>query len=113
MQPNYGTGNGQYQVSAIGSGITIGIPSTSGNRRVYGVASNMTLDNATIVFTIAGKTAGGVSFSLTKTQSFAKSRTGADGESSYTVLLSNGNHTFAGTETTALAGSTKHSDTRL
>ena len=27
-------------------------------------------------------------------------------ESSYTILLSNGNHTFVGTETTALAGST-------
>ena len=46
----YGTGNGQYQVSASGSGITVGSASTVGNTRVYGVASNMTSDNATITF---------------------------------------------------------------
>ncbi len=79
-ESTYGTGNGQYQVSAVGSGITVGTPSTSGNRRVYGVASNMTADNATITFTITGKTASGASFSLTKVQAFAKSRTGADGD---------------------------------
>ncbi|HPC14563.1 MAG TPA: hypothetical protein PLN36_09410, partial [Bacteroidales bacterium] len=84
---SYGTGNGQYQVSAVGSGITVGTPSTSGNRRVYGVASNMTSDNATITFTITGKTASGTSFSLTKTQSFAKSRTGQKGDTGASAPL--------------------------
>ena len=77
---SYGTGNGQYQVSASGSGITAGAPSTSGNARVYGNASSMTADNATITFTVTGKTAAGASFSITKTQSFAKSRTGQKGD---------------------------------
>ena len=76
----YGTGNGQYQVTASGSGITVGSASTVGNTRVYGVASNMTSDNATITFTITGKTASGASFSLTKVQAFAKSRTGQKGD---------------------------------
>lgn len=75
----YGTGNGQYQVSALGSGINVGTPSTAGNTRVYGVASNMTSDNATITFTISGKTSSGTSFSLTKVQAFAKSRVGQKG----------------------------------
>jgi hypothetical protein len=84
---SYGTSNGQYQVSAVGSGITVGTPSTSGNRRVYGVASNMTSDNATITFTITGKTASGTSFSLTKVQAFAKSRTGQKGDTGASAPL--------------------------
>lgn len=84
---SYGTGNGQYQVSASGSGITAGTPSTSGNTRVYGVASNMTSDNATITFTITGKTASGTSFSLTKVQAFAKSRTGQKGDTGASAPL--------------------------
>jgi hypothetical protein len=84
---SYGTGIGQFQVSASGSGITVGTPSTSGNRRVYGVASNMTSDNATITFTITGKTASGTSFSLTKVQSFSKSRTGQKGDTGASAQL--------------------------
>ncbi len=39
----------------------------------------MTSDNATITFTISGKTSSGTSFSLTKVQAFAKSRVGQKG----------------------------------
>ena len=84
----YGTGNGQFQVSASGSGISVGSASTvSGNIRRYANASNMTSDNATIVFTITGKTADGTSFSLTKTQSFAKSKTGQKGDTGASAPL--------------------------
>ena len=83
----YGTGNGQFQVNVSGSGITAGTPSTVGNTRVYGVASNMTLDNATLTFTITGKTASGISFSLTKVQTFAKSRTGQKGADGTSITL--------------------------
>lgn len=75
-----GTANGKFNVTASATGITAGTKSESGLTCVFANASNMTADNATIVFTIAGKTADGASFSLTKTQSFAKSRTGQKGD---------------------------------
>ena len=84
---SYGTGNGQFQVSVVGSGVTAGTPSTVGNTRVYGVVSNMTLDNATLTYTISGKTASGTSFSLTKVQTFAKSRTGQKGADGTSITL--------------------------
>lgn len=52
----------------------------------------MTADNATITFTISGKTADGVSFSFTKTQSFSKSRTGDTGASAPLLYLSTSTH---------------------
>jgi hypothetical protein len=76
-----GTANGKFNVTATSTGITVGTKSESGLMCVFGNASNMTLDNASITFTISGKTQAGESFSVTKTQSFAKARTGQNGVS--------------------------------
>jgi hypothetical protein len=82
-----GTANGKFNVTALATGITAGAKSESGLTCVFANASNMTADNATITFTIAGKTADGASFSLTKTQSFAKSRTGQKGDTGASAPL--------------------------
>ena len=76
-----GTGNGKFNVTATSTGVTVGTKSENGLMCVFGNASNMTLDNAFITFTISGKTQAGESFSVTKTQSFAKARTGQKGVS--------------------------------
>ena len=75
-----GTANGKFNVTASATGITAGAKSESGLTCVFANASNMTADNATITFTIIGKTSAGASFSLIKTQTFAKSRTGQKGD---------------------------------
>lgn len=80
-----GTANGKFNVTASATGITAGAKSESGLTCVFANASNMTADNATIVFTITGKTADGTSFSITKTQSFAKSRTGQKGDAGVSI----------------------------
>ena len=82
-----GTANGKFNVTASATGITAGAKSESGLTCVFANASNMTSDNATIVFTITGKTADGSSFSLTKTQSFAKSRTGQKGDAGDAIYV--------------------------
>jgi len=75
-----GSANGKFNVTATSTGITVGTKSENGLMCVFGNASNMTLDNAFITFTISGKTQAGASFSVTKTQSFAKARTGQKGD---------------------------------
>lgn len=82
-----GTANGKFNVTASATGITAGSKSESGLTCVFANASNMTADNATITFTISGKTANGASFSFTKTQSFAKSRTGVKGDTGASAPL--------------------------
>ena len=66
--------------------------------------NTVTIDPLTVTFkTLNIKASNG---SISDSITIVKVADGAKGENSYTVLLSNGNHTFAGTETTALAGST-------
>lgn len=72
-----GTANGTFKVTAAATGITAGAMTDGGAHAVVANASNMTADTATIVFTITGKRADGTAISLSKTQSFAKSKTGA------------------------------------
>ena len=76
-----GTSNGTWTVSAAGSGITPGSITDSGLfATVNSHANFLTAANtATITYSISGRTAGGSSFSVTKIQSFSKSRTGAQG----------------------------------
>ena len=74
-----GTANGTWKVTTTSSGITRGTLTDSGSFLTVGVHSNMTTDTATISYAITGKTSAGVSFSMTKVQSFAKSRAGEQG----------------------------------
>lgn len=76
-----GTSNGTWTVTASGSSITPGSISDSGTYATVNSHANFLAgaDTATITYTISGKTSGGTSFSVTKTQSFSKSKTGAAG----------------------------------
>lgn len=79
LQYSVTAGNGKYNVTAVGTGITVGTKSASGLACSFANASNMTTDSAKIVFTISGKTSDGTSFSFDKIQNFSKSKIGADG----------------------------------
>ncbi|MFD0825860.1 phage tail spike protein [Neobacillus sp. M.A.Huq-85] len=76
-----GTSNGTWKATAAGTNITPGAitTGTSPNRGVAAVASAMTADTASIIFTITGKRADGTAISLTQTQTFSKSKTGSQG----------------------------------
>lgn len=76
-----GASNGTWTVTASGSSITPGSISDSGSYATVGNHANFLTasDTATITYTISGKTSGGTSFSLTKTQSFSKAKTGSQG----------------------------------
>lgn len=72
-----GTANGTFRVTTAATGITAGAITDGGAHAVVANASNMTADTATIVFTITGKRLDGTAISLSKTQSFSKSKMGA------------------------------------
>jgi len=74
-----GNSNGTFNVTASASGITAGTITDGGNFATVSDHSAMTLDNATITYTITGKRSSGITFSFTKTQSFSKSKQGAEG----------------------------------
>lgn len=74
-----GTANGKWTVSSSSSNITRGSLTDSGQFLTVGNHSAMTADQATITYTISGKTTAGAAFSFDKVQSFAKSREGAQG----------------------------------
>jgi hypothetical protein len=71
-----GTSNGTWKVTAAATGITAGAITDGGSHAIVANASNMTADSAKIVYTITGKRANGTAISLTKTQTFSKSKTG-------------------------------------
>lgn len=82
-QLNHTTGTaaaGQFSVSAAATGITAGAITDSGNNAVVGNHSNMTAEDASVVFTIAGKRQDGTVFSFTRTQSISKSIKGDKGD---------------------------------
>ena len=73
-----GTANGKWNVTASASGITAGTKSESGLTAVFADHSAMDAGTevATITYTITGKTSIGAGISLTKTQTFSKSKAG-------------------------------------
>ena len=77
--------NSQWKItSSVGSSITPGNYSIyypiTGNAVVYSNASNMTADNATITYTVEGKSIAGVAFSLVKqVQTFSKVKAAVSG----------------------------------
>lgn len=74
-----GTAAGRWKVTTSASNITRGTLTDSGTYLTVGNHSAMTADQASITYTIDGKTNTGAAFTLTKVQTFAKSRAGADG----------------------------------
>lgn len=74
-----GTAAGRWKVTTSASNITRGSLTDSGTYLTVGNHSAMTADQASITYTIDGKTNTGAAFTLTKVQTFAKSKAGADG----------------------------------
>lgn len=78
-----GTSNGTWKVQPTGTNISVGDISDSGAYATAaqhsGVASGV--DTSSITYTITGKNSQGAVFSLVKTQTFSKSKTGVTGPS--------------------------------
>lgn len=84
-----GTANGTWKVTATPTNITVGTLTDSGTYLTVGVHSGVAsgTDVSTIVYTITGKTAAGAAFTITKNQTFSKSKTGATGSSATAYWL--------------------------
>ena len=81
-------GNGQFTVSRSASGITqSGFSGNNSTTCTTTAPTAMSGDSATITYTIAGKRANGTAFSLSKVQSFSKSKTGAEGDPGNKIAL--------------------------
>lgn len=76
-----GTANGTWKVTTAVSNITVGSLTDSGTYVTVGNHSGVAdgTDTSTITYTVTGKTAAGVAFSIPKQQSFTKSKAGATG----------------------------------
>lgn len=83
------SGANTFSVSAQGFDITPGTPTNFNTlTRMYGVASAMLANIASIVFTITVRDAQGNGITFNKTQSFSKSTDGQDGTSSNMPFVS-------------------------
>lgn len=84
-----GTTAGKWKVTATGVNITPNatISLASATDAAIGIASAMTGDNATITYSITGRTSTGVPFSLTETQTFVKQKQGITGTKNAIVYL--------------------------
>ena len=81
-------GNGQYTVSRAASGITqSGFNGNTTTTCTTIAPTAMSGDSATITYTIAGKRANGTAFTLSKVQSFSKSKEGAEGDPGNKIAL--------------------------
>jgi len=83
-----GTTRGTYNVTASSTGVTPGTISRAANV-LYAISANvsaLTVDQATITFTITGTSKTGTAFSLSKLQSIYKSYPGADSLFNYLDL---------------------------
>lgn len=76
-----GTANGTWKVTSVASGITVGTLTDSGTYLTVGTHTGMdaATNVATITYTVTGKTAAGIAFSVTKEQTFSKSKAGSTG----------------------------------
>lgn len=76
-----GTANGTWRVNTLGTNITVGTLTDSGAHLTVGDHSGVAqgTDLSSVLYTITGKTAGGASFTMTKVQSFTKSKAGTIG----------------------------------
>ena len=74
-----GPGDASWEVSGVGSSITVGSITRINGIATVGDHSGMIADTASVEYTISGYRMNGTSFTFTKTQSFAKSIQGAVG----------------------------------
>lgn len=74
-----GAGDGTWRISHVNTSINRGTLTDSGAYATIGDHSAMTADQASITYTIQGKSLQGNNFTIEKTQSFAKSKAGATG----------------------------------
>lgn len=76
-----GTANGTWKVTTAGTNITPGSLTDSGSYVTVGNHSAVAAgtDTSSITYTITGRSSEGVNFSITKKQSFSKSKAGATG----------------------------------
>lgn len=76
-----GTANGTWKVTTAGTNITPGLLTDSGSYVTVGNHSAVAAgtDTASITYTITGRSSEGVNFSITKKQTFSKSKAGATG----------------------------------
>lgn len=84
-----GTSNGTWTVSSSATNITVGGVTDSGTFATVGNHSlvGAGTDLAQVTYTITGKTTAGQAFTLTKAQSFSKSKSGANGQSATAYWL--------------------------
>jgi hypothetical protein len=76
-----GTSNGTWKVTTSASGVTAGALTDGGAHAVMANVSAITADSAMVTFTITGKSSGGTAFTLTKKQTFSRSKQGIGGTS--------------------------------
>lgn len=94
-----GTSNGTWKATRVGSGITPGAITDSGTFATVAQHSAMTLDAATVTYTITGKTLSGAAISLTKVQTLSKSKQGVTGSQGPSVVVTpNRQATFTATD---------------
>ena len=74
-----GPGDAYWEVSGVGSSITVGSITRINGIATVGNHSEMIADTASIEYTISGYRTSGAAFTFTKTQSFAKSIQGSNG----------------------------------
>jgi hypothetical protein len=84
-----GTANGTWSVTTSATSISVGNIADSGTYATVAAHSGVAAgtDTATITYTITGKSTQGVAFTLVKTQTFSKSKTGASPPKYATVYL--------------------------
>ena len=75
------TGNSTWTVTTSATNITVGTITDSGTYATVAAHSGVAVgtDTSSITYTITGKSSAGVDFTITKTQTFSKSKIGATG----------------------------------
>lgn len=84
-----GTSNGTWAVSSTVTNIVRGTLTDSGTFLTVGTHSGVAAgtDTSSIIYTITGKTSVGTPFTITKNQTFTKSKAGATGSTGPSVLV--------------------------
>ena len=83
-----GITKGTWRINSISAtGITPGSVSDGGGYALTANHSAMTADNAQIVYTLVGLNSAGEAFSLNITQNLSKTKTGANGQTTYTWIV--------------------------
>lgn len=84
-----GTANSSWKVTTTATNITVGTITDSGIYATIGVASGVAsgTDTSSIVYTITGKNSSGTSFTITKTQTLSKSKSGSNGTNGTSPLI--------------------------